>query len=133
MSATPPMGHLTGVNTAEAAGATGLSEAQAVASLAALAQETRLRLFKRLLQAEPVGLTPGELGTELGIAGATLSFHLKELSFAGLVTPLRQGRHIHYRVNMGGMNGLMDYLTAQCCSGQPCGAKPGLSCPPTDA
>lgn len=103
-----------------------LGEAQAVASLAALAQETRLRLFKRLLQAEPVGLKPGELAAEFGLAGATLSFHLKELSAAGLVSATRQGRHIQYRVNMAGMNGLMDYLTAQCCGGQPC----GVACEP---
>jgi ArsR family transcriptional regulator len=104
-----------------------MNEKQAVASLAALAQEARLRTFRALVGAGPQGMTPGALSALLDIPASTLSFHLKELVHAGLVHAERDGRHLHYRPALGQMNDLLDYLTAHCCGGQPC-APEGTSC-----
>lgn len=98
-----------------------LSEAGAVAALAALAQPVRLRVFRALVGAGPGGLTPGTLAATLGLPPSSLSFHLKELVQAGLVDVERQGRHLHYRPAVGHMNALLAYLTAHCCHGEPCG------------
>lgn len=92
----------------------------AVTRMAALAHETRLSLFRRLVQAGPAGLTPGEMAEEFGLAAATLSFHLKELSQAGLLTATPEGRFIRYQTDFAGMQGLLDFLTDNCCGGQPC-------------
>lgn len=92
----------------------------AITRLAALAHESRLGLFRRLVQAGPAGLTPGELAAEFGLAPATLSFHLKELTQAGLLTAQQEGRCIHYATNFAAMNDLLGYLTENCCNGQPC-------------
>jgi ArsR family transcriptional regulator len=91
----------------------------AVASLAALAQETRLSVFRLLVEAGPEGLPAGDIGQKLEVAGATLSFHLKELSRAGLVTPRQQGRFIYYAANFEHMAALMSFLTQNCCKGMP--------------
>lgn len=88
--------------------------------LAALAQDTRLTLFRRLVVAGPAGCTPGELSAELGLPGATLSFHLKELARAGLVIATQEGRFIHYRADFSVMKALLGFLTENCCGGQPC-------------
>ena len=98
-----------------------LSEAQAVAALAALAQPARLRVFRALVGAGPDGLTPGVLTVMLGLPSSTLSFHLKGLTDAGLVQSERQGRHLVYRPVIAQMNELIAYLTDHCCGGQPCG------------
>jgi DNA-binding transcriptional ArsR family regulator len=97
-----------------------MDEKAAVAALAALAQDARLRVFRALVGAGPEGLTPGALGAMLGIAGSTLSFHLKELAHAGLVTVDRDGRNLYYRPALAQMNALLGYLSDHCCQGRAC-------------
>ena len=91
-----------------------------VRALAALAQEVRLRVFRALVVAGPAGLTPGDLAAQLEVAPNTLSFHLKELSHAGLISQERQGRNLIYRAAFDTMNALLAYLTENCCEGQGC-------------
>lgn len=98
-----------------------MEEQAAVAALAALAQGMRLRIFRALVGAAPIGLTPGELSAMLDTPGSTLSFHLKELMHAGLVTQEREGRHLIYGPAIAQMNDLLAYLTAHCCQGADCG------------
>jgi DNA-binding transcriptional ArsR family regulator len=98
-----------------------MEEQAAVNALAALAQVMRLRVFRALVGAAPRGLTPGELGATLDVPASTLSFHLKELMHAELVTQERDGRYLIYRPAIGHMNDLLDYLTAHCCQGTGCG------------
>jgi DNA-binding transcriptional ArsR family regulator len=88
---------------------------RAIAALAALAQATRLAIFRLLLTHAPDGLTPGAIATRLGLAPATLSFHLKELANAGLVDDRRESRFIWYRANVPAMTDLITYLTENCC------------------
>lgn len=97
-----------------------MEEKDAVTSLAALAQGMRLRVFRALVGAAPQGLTPGELAATLDVPGSTLSFHLKELTHAGLVTQERDGRNLIYRPSIDQMNALLAYLTAHCCQGAAC-------------
>lgn len=104
-----------------------MEETEVVSALSALAQPQRLRIFRALVGAGPAGLTPGALGAMLGLPGSTLSFHLKELTHAGLVTPQRDGRHLIYRPQIAPMNDLMDYLTAHCCQGAACQPAPRRS------
>ena len=92
--------------------------AHAVDALAALAQPTRLAVFRRLVEFAPDGLNAGAIGTALDLAPPTLSFHLKELVNAGLVVDQREGRHIRYRADVAAMNALIGYLTDNCCRGQ---------------
>lgn len=92
---------------------------QAVTALAALAHETRLEAFRRLVAAGPEGVAAGELAAALVVAPATLSFHLKELSRAGLVGARRRGRQIFYAVDFAGTRGLIDFLMQDCCRGRP--------------
>lgn len=99
-----------------------MEEKLAVAALAALAQEARLRVFRQLVGAGPSGATPGSLLERLDIAPTTLSFHLKTLANADLIAPERAGRQLVYRVRFDTMRALMDYLTAHCCAGAPCDA-----------
>ena len=94
-----------------------MDEKHAVASLAALAQGMRLRIFRALVGAGPQGLTPGALSATLDVPASTLSFHLKELMHATLVTQERHGRHLIYRPALAQMNELLAYLTAHCCQG----------------
>lgn len=105
-----------------------MNEAQVVRALGALAQETRLRLFRLLVVAGPTGLTPGSMADSLGASATVLSFHLKELHAAGLVQVQRQGRYQIYRAAITPMNELLSYLTAHCCQGQPCIDTPLLVC-----
>ena len=95
----------------------GMDEHLAVASLAALAQGMRLRVVRALVGAGPTGLTPGALSATLGMPASTLSFHLKALLHAGLVTQQRDGRRLIYRPSLGQINALVSYLTAHCCQG----------------
>ena len=97
-----------------------MEEADAVRSLAALSQALRLRLFRALVVAGAKGLTPVALAEQLAVAGNTLSFHLKELAHAGLVTQERQGRNLIYRASFATVNDLLGYLTENCCEGAPC-------------
>jgi DNA-binding transcriptional ArsR family regulator len=98
-----------------------MNEKDAVASLAALAQSMRLRIFRALVGAGPAGLTPGALSATLDVPGSTLSFHLRELTHAGLVTQERDGRHLIYRPSLQRMNELLGYLTAHCCEASDAG------------
>jgi ArsR family transcriptional regulator len=97
-----------------------LDEVAAVKALAALAQAQRLRAFRALVVAGPEGLTPGAIAEQLGIAPSALSFHLKELSNAGLAGSEARGRNLIYRANFGQMNALLGYLTEHCCEGGAC-------------
>ncbi|HWJ04394.1 MAG TPA: metalloregulator ArsR/SmtB family transcription factor [Steroidobacteraceae bacterium] len=87
-----------------------------VRALAALAQESRLSVFRLLVRRGPEGYSAGEIGERLDIPGPTLSFHLKELVQAGLVTARKQSRFIYYAPAFGRMNELLGYLTENCCS-----------------
>jgi ArsR family transcriptional regulator, arsenate/arsenite/antimonite-responsive transcriptional repressor len=84
-------------------------------SLAALAQESRLAVFRMLVKRGPEGYTPTQLGEKLKVAPPTLSFHLKELQHAGLVDVRRDGRFLYYRANFAHMNRLIGFLTENCC------------------
>lgn len=97
-----------------------MEEKLAVASLAALAQPVRLRVFRALVGAGPEGMNPGALAALLDVASSTLSFHLKELTYSGLVLQERDGRNLIYRAALDQMNDLMDYLAAHCCLGAGC-------------
>lgn len=97
-----------------------MSDAEIVKALAALAQESRLKVFRLLIVAGPAGVTPSRIAEELGIAATSLSFHLKELSHAGLITQERAGRNLIYRARIESMNELIAFLTDNCCGGQPC-------------
>lgn len=92
----------------------------AVQRLAALAQETRLGVFRLLVQHGPDGLCVGEIQARLKLAPATLSFHLKELVNADLLTSRQEGRFIYYAPNFQAMNALVAYLTENCCGGRNC-------------
>ena len=89
----------------------------AVLALTALGHETRLTLFRRIVRAGMAGLTPGELGVEFSLPPATLSFHLKELSHAGLIQGTQEGKFVFYRVNFSQMNALLAFLAEHCCQG----------------
>ena len=96
-----------------------------IAALAALAQESRLAIFRLLVQAGPQGISVGRIGEQLArldaaTAPATLSFHLKELSHAGLIESRQEGRFIFYSANYMAMNALMAFLTENCCAGLSC-------------
>jgi DNA-binding transcriptional ArsR family regulator len=88
----------------------------AIAALGALAQESRLAVYRLLVRRGPEGYTPGELAARLRIPAPTLSFHLKGLQQAGLVSVRRQARFLYYSANFTRMNSLLEYLTANCCS-----------------
>ena len=100
-----------------------MEEGKVFRSLVALAQTVRLRVFRALVVAGPEGLTPGALSEALAIPATGLSFHLKELTHAGLVAPERQGRNLIYRASFDQMSDLLAYLTANCCQGQTCVAE----------
>jgi ArsR family transcriptional regulator len=105
-----------------------MDEKAAVVALSALAQGMRLRIFRALVGAGPQGLTPGALSATLDVPGSTLSFHLKELMHAGLVSQQRDGRHLIYRPELVHMNALLGYLVAHCCGGEPCDAMAETHC-----
>jgi ArsR family transcriptional regulator, arsenate/arsenite/antimonite-responsive transcriptional repressor len=92
---------------------------QAVKALTALAQESRLGVFRLLVPAGSAGLPAGEIAEKLGIPSATLTFHLKELSNSGLVESRREGRSIIYSLRCDAMRGLLTFLARDCCKGQP--------------
>lgn len=105
-----------------------MKEIDIIRALAALAQEVRLRVFRALVVAGHEGLTPGALAEQLDVAPNTLSFHLKELTHAGLVSQERQGRNLIYRASFSTMNALLGYLTDNCCQGAACPAAQTTSC-----
>lgn len=98
----------------------------AIRALAALAQDHRLAIFRRLVAAGEAGQTAGQLADGVGISAQGLSFHVKELERAGLVVAKREGRYVRYRLAVDQMRGLLSFLTEDCCDGRPelCG---GLS------
>jgi DNA-binding transcriptional ArsR family regulator len=98
---------------------------QIVEALSALAQKSRLAVFRWLVQAGPQGGNPGDIALQLGLAPATLSFHLKTLMQARLVSATQRGRFICYRVDYSAMRALIAYLTENCCAGEPEKCAPG--------
>ena len=105
-----------------------MNEDQAVSALGALAHTQRLRGFRALVVVGPEGLTPSVLADQLDVARNSLSFHLKELAHAGLVTVEQQGRHLIYRADFAQMNALLAFLTENCCQGDACAATPSAPC-----
>lgn len=101
---------------------------QAIAALAALAHESRLAVFRALVQAGPGGMPAGQIATLLDVPPSSLSFHLKELAHAQLATGRQEGRFVIYCANFATMNGLLAYLTENCCGGNPC--SPAGACSP---
>lgn len=99
----------------------------ALAALSALAQESRLGIFRLLVEAGPEGIAAGELAQRLGISPPTMSFHLRLLSHAHLVRARRRGRSVHYSASFDVMNQLIGYLTENCCGGDPSACMPGRS------
>ena len=97
-----------------------MNEAQVVRALAALAHPLRLKVFRALVVCGPKGLTPGVMQEGLSVPASTLSFHLKELANAGLVTAERDSRTLIYRAEYQSMNDLLAYLTENCCEGSSC-------------
>lgn len=104
-----------------------MQEAQIVAALAALAQVQRLRAFRALVVAGAEGLIPSVIAEKLGVAPNTLSFHLKELAHAGMVSSEPRGRNLIYRANFGAMNEVLGYLSEHCCGGADCGLSPAAT------
>ena len=93
-----------------------MKQQDVIAALAALAQDSRLAIYRLLVKRGPEGYAAGEIGERLKIAGPSLSFHLKELAHAGLVTARKDGRFIYYSAHFERMNDLVGYLTENCCS-----------------
>ena len=96
-----------------------------LAALAAIAQESRLAVFRLLVQIGPEGIAASKIAEQLDIAPSSLSFHLKELSHANLVVSRQEGRFVIYSANFDTMNGLVSFLTENCCAGQSC--SPGVA------
>ena len=96
----------------------------AVRALSALAQETRLAIFRLLVEAGPTGLAAGEIAAAVGVAPTNLSFHLKELAHAGLVRSKQEGRFVFYSAHYAHMNQLIGYLTEHCCERDGTGCQP---------
>jgi ArsR family transcriptional regulator len=106
-----------------------------IVALAALAQETRLSVFRLLVQQGPTGMSAGEIAASVEVAPAALSFHLKEMAHAGLVKSRQDGRFIFYSANFTTMTGLIAYLTENCCAAD-CGSDacgPITACTPSSA
>lgn len=99
-----------------------------VIALSALAQASRLAIFRLLVQAGPTGLSAGKIAESLAIPSSSLSFHLKELSHAGLVSSRQESRFVIYSANFGAMNTIIAYLTENCCGGESCASTPVSEC-----
>ncbi|CAA2136577.1 helix-turn-helix transcriptional regulator [Hyphomicrobium sp. ghe19] len=96
-----------------------MDEANVVAALSALAHQHRLRIFRLLVVAGPNGIPAGEIAESIGVSPTALTFHLKELEHAGLITSARDGRYVRYAMLVDGMRQLLTYLTEDCCQGHP--------------
>src|SRR5687768_1023851 len=105
-----------------------MEEQDIIKALAALAQPMRLRVFRALVAAGPAGLTPGAMSETLAVPAATLSFHLKELTHAGLITQERASRNLIYRASYDRMNTVLGYLTENCCEGVACLDEAAVAC-----
>lgn len=101
-----------------------MEEITVIRALSALAQPVRLQVFRALVVAGQTGMTPGTMAQGLGVAPNALSFHLKELAYAGLVTQERASRNIIYRAAFAQMNSVLGYLTDNCCQGAACAVEP---------
>jgi ArsR family transcriptional regulator, arsenate/arsenite/antimonite-responsive transcriptional repressor len=113
-----------------------MKEQDAIKALSALAQRTRLGIFRLLISAGPEGLSVGAIQERLDIASATLSFHLKELTHAGLVSFRQEGRFVYYAPEIELMNELIGFLTDNCCQGvdsMACAPKKKVRCKPARA
>lgn len=110
-----------------------MEKTDAVAALAALAQDSRLDVFRLLVEAGPEGMPAGEIANALELAPNTLTFHFDRLRAAGLVTVRRDGRSMIYAARFESMNALLDYLTANCCGGAPEQCAPARRCEPAKA
>jgi ArsR family transcriptional regulator, arsenate/arsenite/antimonite-responsive transcriptional repressor len=104
-----------------------MEKKSALSALSGLSQESRLDIYRLLVEQGPAGIPAGMIAERLGMANATLSFHLKELAHAGLVNARQEGRFIYYTANYATVNGLVDYLTENCCKGAGC----GVACVPS--
>ena len=104
-----------------------MEEDDTIRALAALAHPLRLRVFRALVVVGPSGLTPGVMAEALATGAAALSFHLKELAHAGLVTQEREGRNLIYRAAYDRMSALIAFLTDNCCAGAGCAVAPALA------
>ena len=107
-----------------------MESSTAVKSLAALAQETRLAVYRLLVQQGPSGLAAGEISSQLELAPATLSFHLKELANAHLISARQDGRFIFYSADFAAMKGLLAFLTENCCAADGGSCGPATGCAP---
>ncbi len=109
-----------------------MEKSAAITALAALAQDSRLDVFRLLVQTGTDGLPAGQIGEQLRLPSATLSFHLNQLKQAGLVTFRREGRSLIYAAEYAAMNALLGYLTVNCCQGDAaaCGLTLGVCDPP---
>ena len=101
---------------------------KALAALSAVAQESRLAVFRLLIQAGAEGMAASRIAEHLGIAPSSLSFHLKELAHADLLTSTQDGRFVIYCANFATMNALIGFLTENCCGGQPCTTSAAAAC-----
>ncbi len=99
-----------------------------VRALGALAHESRLAIFRALVVAGPEGMPAGEIAQQLGLSPSGLSFHLKDLSHAGLVSSEQKGRFVFYSANFDAMNGLLGFLTENCCTGTDCSVQGQSQC-----
>ena len=99
-----------------------------IKALAALAQPNRLQIFRSLVVKGSVGLTPALIAEQMGMPANTLSFHLKELMNADLISQERSGRNLIYRAQYDRMNAVMSYLSQNCCQGEPCEVSPEEMC-----
>jgi ArsR family transcriptional regulator, arsenate/arsenite/antimonite-responsive transcriptional repressor len=100
----------------------------ALRALGALAHESRLAIFRTLVVAGPEGMAAGEIAQQLGLAPSSLSFHLKDLSHAGLVSARQEGRYVLYTAGFEAMNGLIGFLTENCCAGASCAVSEPPDC-----
>lgn len=100
----------------------------ALSALAALAQESRLAVFRLLVQVGPQGMAASKIGEKLDIPPSSLSFHLKELTHANLIVPRQEGRFVIYVAQFATMNALLSFMTDNCCGGNPC--MPVAQCTP---
>ena len=105
-----------------------MEDKHVIKALAALAQTNRLQIFRSLVVKGPNGLTPAVIAEQLGMPANTLSFHLKELMHADLITQERSGRNLIYRAQYDRMNAVLTYLSQNCCQGEPCEVSPEEIC-----
>jgi DNA-binding transcriptional ArsR family regulator len=97
-----------------------MDSGQVVTALAALAQPTRLAIYRLLVVCGKEGMAAGQIAEKLAVSPATLSFHFRNLSHAGLIASRQESRFVYYTANFGVMNEILGYLTANCCAGEPC-------------